>query len=312
MLQKEFWPGICFDRESFFITDVNIKLIYSITGIISILYRIFKPYLRILGNQTIFCLTTKSPLVIPPIQIQTQKEAKKTRITKPTPHSGPAPSIRCSCTDPEMSPLTMISQVQEEPSLQLCVLRNHNPLIDTIICIAPLVVVYTFSLETETWAKANIEGTLFVTELLPSTLNPSQPRYSLVVLNQRNLENFTYSIKKAEHVELADEDFISLTEMHDQGRGDTVKTIWGLWVFSDPAAGEGETRMAEIMARVMGECAEKMEVWAAWAGDHDDVSSEEERGRKRVRQPRSATQWTLAEATCARSCLNPSHYGLHG
>lgn len=206
-------------------------------------------------------------------------------------------------------------QVQEEPSLQLRVLQNHNPLTDSIICIAPLVVVYTFSLETETWAKANIEGTLFVTELLPSTLNPSQPRYSLVVLNQRNLQNFTYSIKKAEHVELADEDFISLTEMHDHGRGDTVmhdhgrgdtvKTIWGLWVFSDPAAGEGETRMAEIMARVMGECAEKMEL-GAWAGDYGDVSSEEERGRKRVRRPRSATQWTLAEATCACSCLNPS------
>lgn len=125
----------------------------------------------------------------------------------------------------------MMSQVQEVPSLQLRVLQNHNPLTDSIICIAPFVVVYTFSLETETWAKANIEGTLFVTELLPSTLNPSQPRYSLVVLNQRNLENFTYSIKKAEHVELADEDFISLTEMHDQGRGDTVKTIWGLGYF---------------------------------------------------------------------------------
>lgn len=102
-----------------------------------------------------------------------------------------------------------------------------------------------------------------------------------------------------EHVELADEDFISLTEMHDQGRGDTVKTIWGLWVFSDPAAGEGERRMAEIMTRVMGECAEKMEMGAAWAGagEHDDESSEEERGRKRVRQPRRATQWTLAKAT---------------
>lgn len=197
-------------------------------------------------------------------------------------------------------------QVQEEPSLQLRVLQNHNPLTDSIICIAPLVVVYTFSLETETWAKANIEGTLFVTELLPSTLNPSQPRYSLVVLNQRNLKNFTYSIKKAEHVELADEDFISLTEMHDHGRGDTVKTIWGLWVFSDPETGGGETRMAEIMARVMRECAEKMESGAAWAGDYEDASSEEERGRKRVRRPRSATQWTLAEATCACSCLNPS------
>ena len=94
--------------------------------------------------------------------------------------------------------------------------------------------------------------------------------------------------------------------MHDHGRGDTVKTIWGLGVFSDPAAGEGETRMAEIMARVMGECAEKMELGAVWAGDYEDGSSEEERGRKRVRRPRSATQWTLAEATCACSCLNPS------
>lgn len=198
-----------------------------------------------------------------------------------------------------MGPVTIISKHQEETSLQLRVLQNYNPLTDSIIGIAPLVVVYTFSLETETWVKANIEGTLFVTELLPSTLNPSKPRYSLIVLNQCNLKNFTYSIKKAEHVDLADEDFISLIEMHDQGRANAVKTIWGLWVFSDPAAGQGKTRMAEIMARLMGECAEKMELGAALAGDDDDLSSEEERGRKRVRQPCGATQWTLAEAACA-------------
>lgn len=77
MQQKEYWPGSCFDGESFFTTEVNIKPICSITGIISISYRIFKSYLIILGNQTIFCLTSKSPLVIPLIQIQTQKEAKK-------------------------------------------------------------------------------------------------------------------------------------------------------------------------------------------------------------------------------------------
>ena len=99
-------------------------------------------------------------------------------------------------------------------------------------------------------------------------------------------------------MDLADEDFISLIEMHDQGRANTVKTIWGLWVFSDPAAGEGKSSMAEIMARLMGECAEKMEVGAALAGDDDDLSSEEERGRKRVRQPCGTTQWTLAEAAC--------------
>lgn len=164
-------------------------------------------------------------------------------------------------------------------------IQSHDPLTGSIIGIAPLVVVYTWSFETETWTKVNIEGTLFVTELLPSTLNPFQPRYPLVVLNQRNLESFTYSLKKAEHVELMDEDFISLTGMHDQGRGDAVKNIWGLWVFSDPAAGEGETKMAEIMKKIMVECAEKVEVGAARAGDDDDVSSEEERGRTRVRQP---------------------------
>lgn len=83
-------------------------------------------------------------------------------------------------------------------------------------------------------------------------------------------------------MELVDEDFLSLTEMHDQGRGDAVKNIWGLWVFSDPAAGDGEMKMAEIMKKVMVECAEKVEMGAAPA---DDVSSEEERGRTRVRQP---------------------------
>lgn len=112
-------------------------------------------------------------------------------------------------------------------------------------------------------------------------------------------------------MELANEDFISLTEVDDQGSGHKVKNIWGLWVFSDPTAGEGETKMAEIMARIMGDCAEKMEVGATWAGDYDDMSLEEERGRKRAPQPRRATQWTLAEATCVRSSANSSRHGFH-
>ena len=220
----------------------------------------------------------------------------------------------------------MISKLQEEPSLNLRVMQSHNPLTVSIIGIAPLIVVYTWSFETETWVKADIEGTLFVTELLPSTLNPSQPRYSLVVLNQHNLENFSYSLKKAELVELVDEDFLSLTEMHDQGRGDAVKNIWGLWVFSDPAAGEGEIKMAEIMKKVMVECAEKVEMGAALAGEHDDVSSEEERGRTRVRQPphrqptirshkhRGSSQHVSTpspKATGRCSCSSPSRHGFH-
>lgn len=252
------------------------------------------------------------------------KTGRNTRKTKQNPYSEPPTSIRS--TDLGMSPVTMISKLQEEPSLNLRVMQSHNPLTVSIIGIAPLIVVYSWSFETETWVKADIEGTLFVTELLPSTLNPSQPRYSLVVLNQHNLENFSYSLKKAELVELVDEDFLSLTEMHDQGRGDAVKNIWGLWVFSDPAAGEGEIKMAEIMKKIMVECAEKVEMGAASAGEDDDVSSEEERGRTRVRQPRRR-QPTIRQhkhrgscqhgstpspkATGRCSCSNPSRHGFH-
>ncbi|MCJ1342422.1 hypothetical protein MMC31_000605 [Peltigera leucophlebia] len=232
------------------------------------------------------------------------KRGGNKRKAKQNQHSEPSPSIRSANLG--KSPVTIVSNLQEEPSLNLRVIQSHNPHTESIIGIAPLVVVYTWSFETETWVQANIEGTLFVTELLPSTLNPSQPCYSLVVLNQRNLENFTYSLEKAEHVELVDEDFISLAEMHGQGRSDAIENIWGLWLFSDPAA-DGETKMAEIMRKVMVECAQKVEMGASRAGDYEDESSEEERGRTRVRQPTRGTKTMDPASTAAkpRQCYRP-------
>lgn len=108
-------------------------------------------------------------------------------------------------------------------------------------------------------------------------------------------------------MERAAENFISLTEMHDQGRSDVVKKIWGLWMFSDPAAAEGETKMAETMTKVLVECVQKVEVGAARSGDEDE-SSEEERGRKRVRQRTRGTKTIDPAGTAAQP--RQSHWPL--
>lgn len=133
------------------------------------------------------------------------------------------------------------------PALNLKVLQRHEPLTESIVSIAPFAVVYTFSQTSESWDKCGIEGTLFITKLLPH--RSGSERYSVLILNRLGLNNFSYELTSPKNVELSGEEFIVLNDLDEQGQ----VMVHGIWVFSDPSSTERKT--AEITMQVIGECA---------------------------------------------------------
>ncbi len=124
------------------------------------------------------------------------------------------------------------------------VLRRYVSEIERIISIAPFAVVYIFSPETQQWEKSGTEGTLFVCQLSGAR----HPRYNVVILNRKSLENFI--------TELVSEDDIEITEQYVilQVQGESeLPTIYGLWIFSDE--GESVHSTKDIVASAIQECA---------------------------------------------------------
>lgn len=123
--------------------------------------------------------------------------------------------------------------------LNLSVLQRHYPNIASLLYVASYTVLYVFSLESNTWEKNGIEGTLFVCQLTPSPIGAD--RFSVVILNRRGLENFEMEITSDDNIEITDE-YIIL-------QGDQ---IYGLWVFSEPepssTAGVRDVTAEKIMA----------------------------------------------------------------
>ncbi|KAH0544433.1 hypothetical protein FGG08_001460 [Glutinoglossum americanum] len=139
------------------------------------------------------------------------------------------------------------SQTNDE--LNLSVLRRHNPAITSILSIAPYAVVYLFSTATQQWDKSGVEGTMFVTQLSPST-GSSGERYAVIILNRRGLDNFTAELLQGDDVDVASEYVILRVNAADEQE----QRIYGLWIFSEPApSSTAQTR--EINAQIIKDCA---------------------------------------------------------
>ncbi|KAK3053893.1 hypothetical protein LTR09_005173 [Extremus antarcticus] len=128
--------------------------------------------------------------------------------------------------------------------LNLAVLRRYVPDLERIVTIAPFAVVYVFSPETQQWEKSGVEGTLFVCQL--SGLQT--PRYNVVILNRKSLDNFITELVSEEDIEIT-EQYVILQVLGE----DEVPTIYGLWIFSEEGEGVHSTR--EIVANSIQECA---------------------------------------------------------
>jgi hypothetical protein len=126
-------------------------------------------------------------------------------------------------------------------------------------------VVYLFSPETQQWEKSGVEGTLFVCQLSGG----DYPRYNVVILNRKSLDNFITDLVSGEDIEIT-EQYVILQVMGDDGS----PNIYGLWIFSE----EGdEPSIKEVVANAIQECAVRAEIarGSVDEGDHDDYARPE-------------------------------------
>jgi hypothetical protein len=182
------------------------------------------------------------------------------------------------------------SPTRTNEELNLAVLRRHNPVITSILSLAPYAVVYLFSATTQLWEKSGIEGTLFVCQLTQGDLG--EERYSVLVLNRRGMNNFEANLASGEDVELTEEYVILRVDGQNSGGrgeggdGQTSKTadsresmIYGLWIFSEPLpSSTAETRA--LNAQVIKEC-------AVHGGESKKFAAEQKFARERLAAERN-------------------------
>lgn len=176
----------------------------------------------------------------------------------------------------DIPPLTMAPPPKRtNTELNLSVLRRYVPDTERIISIAPFAVVYHFSPDTQQWEKSGIEGTLFVCQLVGDT----HPRYNVIILNRKSLENFVTELVSEDDIEIT-EQYVILQVLGENG----VPVIYGLWIFSDE--GEGVHTTKDIVAGAIQECAmraahenfagEEREEYGAEGWGLDGVEEEED------------------------------------
>lgn len=153
--------------------------------------------------------------------------------------------------------------------LNLLVLRRYNPSIIQILQIAPFAVVYTFNPESGAWEKSGTEGTLFVCQLAPLEGSRS-PRYNVVILNRKSLENFVAELKRGDDVEIADPYVILQVK-----KGEKVDIV-GLWIFDDGMADGLGMGMRELVAGKIQECAYRAEENASSAVTEEEGGVDEQ------------------------------------
>ncbi|KAL9116844.1 MAG: hypothetical protein Q9187_006625, partial [Circinaria calcarea] len=155
------------------------------------------------------------------------------------------------------SDLNYLSDVPPPPSdrtdeeLNLSVLKRHDHAVISLEYVAPYAVVYVFSPTSQQWEKSGIEGTAFICGLSPT--EERDPRYSVVVLNRRGLENLNVELLSSNDVEVTEE-YIIL-----QSAKDGVPRVYGLWVFSEPPPSSTSHQRA-AMAHKIQECTARVEM----------------------------------------------------
>ena len=187
---------------------------------------------------------------------------KNTRAAQLVPQAQPAQSDydtdTANVTDalpPSMAP----PPARTNTELNLLVLKRYVPSIERIISIAPFAVVYLFSPETQQWEKSGVEGTLFVCQLSGG----DYPRYNVVILNRKSMENFITELVSGEDIEIT-EQYVILQVMGDDGS----PNIYGLWIFSEE---DDEPSIREVVANAIQECAVRAEI-SRGSVDEDDYN----------------------------------------
>ncbi|KAB8297031.1 hypothetical protein EYC80_002429 [Monilinia laxa] len=146
-------------------------------------------------------------------------------------------------TETPMPPLAPVRRLREDVNLE--VLRRYHPSIQMIKSIAGSATMYMFSLESKTWEKLPIEGTLFVCELVPSPTTGAED-YCIVVLNRKGLNNVIYDLSEMNNVEINGEYLYWTVEKPETVGGTPVAKAFGIFIHDDES-GTRVTNQSEIL-----------------------------------------------------------------
>jgi len=151
---------------------------------------------------------------------------------------------------------------RDSDELNLAVLRRWDPEVVAIKSKASMAVVYTCSTETGQWERADIEGPLFICELVRATLPiPDSSllieRYKAVILNRKNMQNFSVDLKESGHLDVNDSLIMFSPSQPDE-------PLYGIWVYAGQI--DTDNQMTKI-ARTMFECAQSAEMSVQLATD---------------------------------------------
>jgi hypothetical protein len=167
-----------------------------------------------------------------------------------------------------------VFQKSQSPSrapekITLTVLQRYVPSLLGILSRAPSAQIYTFSRETETWEKANIEGTMFIGKLTPSPITGCQ-RHCIIVLNRKGLENLIIESGEIENVEVT-EDFLLLEFRTNATDNPQEKKAIGFFIFADP-----EIHSKEYICQLVKEHMEMAKMDRYRSGQQEAVSYDDE------------------------------------
>jgi hypothetical protein len=142
-------------------------------------------------------------------------------------------------TDSAPPALAVAPPSRSVEELNFRVLKGWYPELLAIEHITPYAVLYTIEDGAEQWEKVDIEGTLFICQLLPSPAGAE--RFCVIILNRRSLDNFFLELTSDEEIEISDP-YIIL-----QGDG----PVYGLWIHADPPPASTQNCRTEAAAMML-------------------------------------------------------------
>ncbi|KAI9646258.1 hypothetical protein NHQ30_005698 [Ciborinia camelliae] len=164
-------------------------------------------------------------------------------------HPGPSQlhQVQASDYDTETPIIGPAPPTRTNEELNLSVLRRYHPSIQKIKSLAASATMYMFSLESTTWEKLPIEGTLFVCELMPSPITGAED-YCIVVLNRKGLNNVIYDLSEIKTLEItSDSEYLywSVEKTETVGGSPVTKTL-GMFI-NDDETGTRATNQSIIL-----------------------------------------------------------------
>jgi hypothetical protein len=155
----------------------------------------------------------------------------------------------------------MAAQAQPQRSaeeLNMLVLRRWYPEVEYILSIAPHATLYAFAPDTRQWNKLETEGVLFIVQL---EAQAGYPRYRLIILNRKSMENFELDLVSMDNIEITTE-YVIVQVPDEEG----TPQVFGIWIYSDETQ-VPDTR--EIIAAMIVDCATRAEEHTQHAAELD-------------------------------------------